>query len=168
MEKSLIETEQSFVSHDEATEVSDPSEGAFDFPTFSVSSQRTSILQRKLSTILAMRADQSNAAIEQSPAQWIAVVSSIGNDAKRSAFGSPPTGARHSNLGQGRFGQGYFRGRCRGKLASQRNTLAVCHHHPLRSFAFLCFSHAEPPFLAGAKLPSMNASLQSRVWRWSN
>jgi hypothetical protein len=54
-----------------------------------------------------------------------------------------------------------FRGRCRGKGASDRNTLAVDHHHPLCSFAPFGRANKGPPFFAGAKLPSMKASCQS-------
>jgi hypothetical protein len=61
------------------------------------------------------------------------------------------------------MGKFQFRGRCRGKGASQRNTLAVRHHHPLRALALLGFADAGPPFLAGAKLPSMKASCQSKA-----
>jgi hypothetical protein len=57
----------------------------------------------------------------------------------------------------------HFRGRCRGKGASQRNTLAVRHHHPLRAFAPSGFPDAGPPFFAGAKLASMKASCQSKA-----
>jgi hypothetical protein len=57
------------------------------------------------------------------------------------------------------------RGR-RVKLLSQRNTLAVDHHHPLRALAPLGFSDSRAPFLAGAKLPSRNDSLQSSCSRW--
>jgi hypothetical protein len=53
-------------------------------------------------------------------------------------------------------------------VVSQRNTLAVDHHHPLRSLAFFGFSHAVAPFFAGAKLPSMKHSLQSNWPRWSS
>jgi hypothetical protein len=44
---------------------------------------------------------------------------------------------------------------------SQRNTLAVDQYHELCPLALACFSDARPPFFAGAKVPSMNASLQS-------
>jgi hypothetical protein len=54
-----------------------------------------------------------------------------------------------------------FCGRCRGKGASNRNTLAVDHHHPLRSFAPFGRPNSGPPFFAGAKLPSIKASCQS-------
>jgi hypothetical protein len=50
---------------------------------------------------------------------------------------------------------------------SQRNTLTVDHHHPLRAFPPLGFANPGPPFLAGAKLPSAKASLQSNCPRWS-
>jgi hypothetical protein len=45
--------------------------------------------------------------------------------------------------------------------------LAVDHHHPLRTFAPLRFPDAGPPFLAGAKLPSAQASDQSN-WPWAS
>jgi hypothetical protein len=53
-------------------------------------------------------------------------------------------------------------------LASQRNTFAVDHHHPLRAFAPLGFANPEAPFLAGAKLPSKKLSLQSSRPPWSS
>jgi hypothetical protein len=52
-------------------------------------------------------------------------------------------------------------------VVSQRNTFAVDHHHPLRSLAAFGLSDAFAPFFAGAKLPSMNASLQSS-WAFSS
>lgn len=65
-------------------------------------------------------------------------------------------------------GKFHFRGRCGGKGASHRKTLAVRHHHPLCAFSLLGFSNASPPFLAGAKLPSMKHSCQSRRPCWSS
>ena len=44
--------------------------------------------------------------------------------------------------------------RCPPGMQSARNTLAVDHHHPLRSLAPLGFSDSCAPFFAGAKLPS--------------
>jgi len=61
-----------------------------------------------------------------------------------------------------------FRRGCRVKVVSQRNTLAVDHHHPLRSFAPLGFSDSRAPFLAGAKLPSGIDSLHFSCWRSFN
>src|SRR6266852_6970598 len=61
-----------------------------------------------------------------------------------------------------------FRRGGRVKVVSQRNTLAVDHHHPLRPLAPLGFSDFCAPFLAGAKLPSRNDSLQFNCWRSFN
>jgi hypothetical protein len=66
------------------------------------------------------------------------------------------------------LGQSHFPRTGRLQFASQRNTFAVDHHHPLRAFAALGFADAGAPFLAGAKLPSRNDSLQSRRPFWSN
>jgi len=148
------------MTDEEAAEVTQVSKGALDFPTFGVAAQSTAIVAGASTTSPAMRADQDNAALQQAPAQWITIVSAIGNDAQRPALGSPSPCARHRNARQSRFGQGYFRWTGRDQLTSQRNTLAVCHHHPLRTFAAFGFTHAEPPFFAGAKLPSKNTSLQ--------
>lgn len=61
---------------------------------------------------------------------------------------------------QGRFDQRRFvRGR-RGKLNSQRNTFAACHHHPLRTLSAFGFSDALAPFFAGANEPSAKVSSQ--------
>jgi hypothetical protein len=50
-------------------------------------------------------------------------------------------------------------------VVSQRKTRAVDHHHPLRPLAPLGLAHGGAPFLAGAKLPSRNDSLQFICWR---
>jgi hypothetical protein len=67
----------------------------------------------------------------------------------------------------GRLQQGHFGGGRRCQEVSQRHTLAVDHHHPLRPFAPLRVADAGPPFLAGAKLPSAKASAQSS-WPWAS
>ena len=49
---------------------------------------------------------------------------------------------------------------------SQRNTLAVCQYHKLRSFALSGLPDVETPFLAGAKVASMKHSLHWIRPRW--
>ena len=151
------------MTNKEAAEVSQMSKGALDFPTFGVTAQSAAIVAGASAASPAMRADQDDPALEQAPAQWVTIVSAIGNNAQRSALGSPAARARHRDARESRFSQGYFGRTGRDQLASQRNTFAVCHHHPLCTFATFGFTHAEPPFLAGAKLPSKNTSLQSSL-----
>ena len=144
----------------EAAEVTQVGKSALDFPTLSVATQSAAIVERSAPTSLAMRAEQDDPTLQQTPAQWVTIISAIGNDAQRPAYRSSAPDSRYRDARQSGFGQGYFRRAGRDQLASQRNTLAVCHHHPLRTFATFGFTHAEPPFLAGAKLPSKNTSLQ--------
>jgi hypothetical protein len=54
------------------------------------------------------------------------------------------------------------------KVVSQRKTLAVDHHPPLRAFPTAGFAHSRASFLAGAKLPSRNDSLPFNGWRSFN
>ena len=136
------------------------SKGALDLPAFGVTAQGASIVARSAAPSPTMRTDQDDPALEQAPAQWITIISAIGNDKQGPALWSPAPRPRHRDARQSRFRQGYFSRGSGAELASQRNTLAVCHHHPLRTFATFGFTHAEPPFLAGAKLPSKNTSLQ--------
>src|SRR6202166_2939970 len=67
-----------------------------------------------------------------------------------------------------RFRERDFPRGCRTKVVSQRNTLAVDHHHPLRPLAPLGFSDSAAPFFAEAKLPSKKDSLQSSCPRSFN
>jgi hypothetical protein len=169
VEEALIESDEALVADEETAKVTQVSKGAFDFPTLGVTTHRAAIVKRRTPTLSAMRAEQDDAALEQAPAQRITVVSAVGYDPQRPALGSPASGTWDRDARASRFGQGYFRRGSGDKLASQRNTLAVCHHHPLRTFSTFGFTHAEPPFLALAKLPSRKTSSQlSLPWASSS
>jgi hypothetical protein len=142
----------------QATEVLQPGEGTFDFPAFAVAAQRAAVLELGCCAAFAVGADELDAALGEALAQGLAVVGAVGDDSGGAAAGSSCLAAAHADALQGAFGKGYFSGSCRGKLACERNAAAVDHHHPLRTFAAFGFTHAEPPFLAGAKLPSKNTS----------
>ena len=167
MEEGLVDLKVIIITNQQTTKVAQPGEGALDFPAIAITPQGSSVVERGFATAAPVRRDQENAPLQQSPAQWVAVVSAIGDDAQGPLSWSPPF-LRHRDLGQGAFGQFYFRRAGAAQLDSQRNTRAVDHHHPLRAFAPLGFADAEAPFLAGAKLPSRKLSLQSSLWRWSS
>ncbi len=160
MEEALIKVEVSLIANSEATEVAQVSEGALDFPTLTISPQRASILQFDFASVLAMRANQFDAARGQSLAQGLRIITPITDESLRSIARTSCSKTRYLHRAQGFLGQGHLRGRGAKESTSQRNTRAVCHHHPLCTFATSGFSHAEPPFLALAKLPSINTSLQ--------
>src|SRR5882757_1454505 len=137
MEEGFIHLYLMVVAHEQAAKVSQPGKRAFDLPPLAVTTQRASIVERRLAAIFAVRTDQQHAPLEQAPAQGIAVVTPVGNDAQRSLLRSASPAPPHGDLRQRAFGQSYFARTGRDQLASQRNTLAVDHHHPLRAFAAL-------------------------------
>ena len=147
------------MTDEKAAEVTQVSKGALNFPALTIAAQRTSILQGDPASP-PMRADEFDSAQGEPMAKALGVVSAVTNESSWASAGTACSGTRHSHRAQGFFRQDDFRGRGAKEPASQRNTLAVCHHHPLRTFATFGFTHAEPPFLALAKLPSMNTSSQ--------
>ena len=150
-----------FPSYHQPSEVSPPCEGSFDLPSSLVATQRASILGWRFLSVFAMRTDQLNASSCQSRSQRIGVGGLVIDQPARIFPRPTAAGARHRDSLQCRLDQPDFgRGR-RVQVVSQRKTLAVCHHHPLRTLSAFGFAHATPPFFAGAKLPSAKVSLQS-------
>jgi hypothetical protein len=167
MKKGLIDRNGAVVANDQATKIPEPRKSAFHLPATPVAAQRSAILGAWLAAIPAMRRDQFDSSCRQPLPQRITVISAIGNHSRwflawPSATMSPSHMDRRERL---LCESDLIRGR-RVKLLSQRNTLAVDHHHPLRALAPLGFSDLRAPFLAGAKLPSRNDSLQLSCSRW--
>jgi hypothetical protein len=169
MKEGLIDRERAIVPHNQASEVSDPGVGAFDNPSPAIAPQRSTILRRGPNAVLLVRTDQFDAALPQPFAQWIAVISFVGDHTQRllprtARMMTPPYADRRER----RLRKFDFRRGCRVKVVSQRKTAAVDHHHPLRPLAPLGFSDSRAPFFAGAKLPSRNDSLHFNCWRSFN
>ena len=161
MKEGPIHFDVALISNNQAPKITEPCKGSLNFPSFPVSFKFPAILGFRLFTITSMWSYQIYFQIVKAFSKGIAVIAFIGNNSYRTLLGSTLCWARYLDSVKGLFGQLYFRGRCRGKGASQRNTLAVDHHHPLCTFALLGFPDASAPFFAGAKLPSIKASCQS-------
>ena len=160
MKKGAIDFGVAFIANDKAPEIAQPGEGPFDLPAMSIAPEFASVLEF-VDASGAVRANQFNAARVQESPQFIAVIASISNQSLWFAFRPASPGPRHRDRCQCALHQRHFRRGGFNDSASQRNTRAVDHHHPLRPFAFAGISDAEPPFLAGAKLPSIKHWLQS-------
>ena len=169
MKESFVNGDRAIVANDQSSKVAEPSQGAFYLPAAPVAAQGSAVLGVGPNAIPAMRGDQFNSPCRQPLAQGIAVKGAIGNHTP--CFLAWPSAAMptaHPDRRERFFREPDFvRGR-RVKLLSQRNTLAVDHHHPLRALAALGFSDFRAPFFAGAKLPSRNDSLQLSCSRWFN
>jgi hypothetical protein len=150
-------------------EVAKPRDGALDDPPALIAAQPTPVLGRGANATPLVRADQLDAPSPQTAAQGITVVAFVGDHPLGLLPGSaaaPP--GRDADGRQRHLREPDFRWGGPVKVVSQRKTLAVDHHHPLRPLAPLGFSDRSAPFLAGAKLPSRNASLQWSCWRSFN
>jgi hypothetical protein len=162
MKESLIDGNRTVVANHQPAVVAEPGEGAFNDPATMVATQRSAILGRWFASIAAMRGDQFDASRCQLRTQRIAVIPAVANDTPRFlARSSTATPVGYPYRSDRFFGEPRFVRGSRVKLLSQRNTLAVDHHHPLRALAPLGFSDFRAPFFAAAKLPSRNDSLQS-------
>jgi hypothetical protein len=162
MKKARINSNQALITDYQPAEISQPGEGALHFPSMLVSllDFRRSLFVLPVS---AVRHQKANSLACQAGPQFVRIISLIADKALRPALWAATTLPGHFDGLQGLFRQSHFRGRCRGNGASQRNTLAVDHHHPLRAFASLGFPDSGAPFFAGAKLASMKASCQSKA-----
>lgn len=169
MKERFIAGDGTVVAHDQAAKIAEPGKSAFYFPAAFVAAQPAAILRGRFAAILAMRHDQSDPSGRQPLAQWIAVISTIGDD-PLGFLPWPPAAmpSPHADRRERFFREPDLVGGRRVKLLSQRNTLAVDHHHPLRALAPLGFSDFRAPFLAGAKLPSRKDSLHCSCLRWFN
>src|SRR5512143_1646138 len=160
MEKRAIDRNQPIPAHHQSPKIAQPGKGALNFPPPPVAPQFSTILQPSFFPIPTMRTDQINLLRFQSFSQRITVVALIRNQPLHALARPTAAGAWNLYLLKGGFDQLDFRRRGRSQCASNRNTLAVDHHHPLRTLAALGFTDKQPPFFAGAKLPSAKVSSQ--------
>ena len=160
MKECGIHFDVSIVADEESAEVAQPREGSFDFPSPSISPQLSPILRLGLLATGTMRTNQLDTAFFQAISQWIGVGGPVVNQPRRFAAGSPTSRSRDGDLPKCFLDQRDFVGGGRVEVNSQRNTLAVDHHHPLCTLAAFGFSDACAPFFAEANEPSAKVSSQ--------
>src|SRR5262249_16827047 len=137
MKERSIHGQMSVVTDDQPAVVAQPGKGAFYFPSFPITTECSAVVYQIAGSIASVGDNQQNTSRFQSQAQRIAVVAAIGNQTLGLLWSAA---AKKSDGCQGRFGKAYLRWRGTGQLASQRNTLAVDHHHPLCALATLGFA----------------------------
>ena len=146
------------VTHQQTPEVGDPSNGPFDFPAAFVASQLSSILPFRFNAIRPMGADQVNSSFGQAIPQRIGIGGLVVNQPRGILARTPSSFPWHCHLPQRDFNERDFIWCGRGKVHSQRNTLAVCHHHKLRTLSALGLADTRAPFFAGENVPSAKVS----------
>jgi hypothetical protein len=146
------------ITNNQPSEVADPGKCSFHFPPAFVPSKWSSILCFMLAPIGSMRRNQFYSSAFQALSQLIRISCFIVNKTFYSSAWFASSFSWDRCFVQRGFDQRDFRRGRRVQVVPQRNSFAVCHHHPLRTLSAFGFSNAEPPFLAGAKLPSAKVS----------
>ena len=154
-----------FIANNKSTKILKPSKEAFDFPSFPISLQGSTILSGGFSAIASMWCDHLNATfLCQSLVKFITIISSITNDFFRDIL--KKTGIKSL------VNKRYFMRASTGCANGDRKTASVCKAHNFGSFAPFGLAHTIAPFFAGAKVPSIKPSLRSMPPRsfksWAN
>jgi len=145
------------MTNEESAELTEPGVSAFDDPAALISSEFPTVFVAPELAVLAVRDDEVDASLCEPLAQRVGVVGAVGDHPFR--FRARPA----FEAGDLDFGERGLRKRnlCRRgtfQPNSQRKTATVDQYHPLRPLPTLGFTDRGAPFLAGAKLPSRNAS----------
>jgi hypothetical protein len=146
------------ISNDQSFVISNPGKCSFDLPSFPISTKLSTILFRCFFAIRPMWANEIDTFIFKPVSQIITICCFIINKAFYLFAWAAATCTRNSYFCNRFFDERDFRGRCGVEKICQRNSFTIHHHHPLRTLSAFGFSDAEPPFLAGAKLPSAKHS----------
>mgnify|MGYP001825942129 CR=1 FL=1 len=161
MKEALVDRELSIPADHQSAEVLQPCKSPLNRPSTLITTQFAAILIFLFLVITPVRAYQIDATHGQSFTKWITVITSVSNDPFRIFSGTATPISRHSNLFNRRFQQLHLTRRGRIEMSTERDSLAIDHHHPLRTLSAFGLSDALAPFFAEAKLPSAKVSSQS-------
>src|SRR5207249_4312641 len=140
----------------DATEVLQPREPAFDLPAPFVATQRPPVLGLH-APVAAVRSDQLDTFLCEVLRERVAVVGLVADEARR-CFGE------EAGI-QGGLDQRDLSWRSTGHVDRDRKTRTVCHCHDLRTFAPFSGAHTKPPFFATTKVASTKHSDKSSLPR---
>lgn len=168
MDESLKHCEDAVVAHLDAAEVLQPGVGTLDFPALAISAKLAFVLESAVPDVLSVGDNQFRPALFETNSQSIGVIATIRNDSAQMGARASTSSAWNLYLLERALREPAF-GNLRGrKLHSDRNALAVDHHHALRTFPATCFADCRAPFFAVMNVASRNASSQSSNRRWSS
>jgi len=143
-----------FVADNQSPVILKPSEQTLHFPSAPISSEFPAVLGMRFFPSFAMWRNHFNTTIfKELIIQFIAVVGLITNQLIRGILCKATVDGILYKL--------YFMGRSAFNVSGDRKTRSVCDCHDLGAFATLCLADSKTPFFAGAKDPSINASLIS-------
>jgi hypothetical protein len=148
----------SIVTNYQSLIISNPGERSFHFPSIPIPSKFSAVLFRFFLSIRSVRTDKINTFCFKAISQWITICSFIINKAFHLFARTTATWSRNPYVFKRFLDELDLCGRCGVQMICKRYSFTIHHHHPLRTLSAFGFSNAEPPFLAGAKLPSAKHS----------
>ncbi len=161
MKEALIDIHQPIIAYHETTEVLQPRKSPFNLPSPRITPHFATIMVFHMLVVFSIRANQFNTTFNQASAKQITVVAFVSNDASRIFPGSSSTRTWHRNFINRRLQQLHLTRRGRIEMSTDRDSLAIDHHHPLCTFSTFGLSDAGSPFFAEAKLSSAKVSSHS-------
>ncbi len=168
MEEALKHSEDAVVTHLNAAEVLQPGVGALDFPALAITTKLAFVLKAAISDVFSVRDNQFRPALFEARSESVGVIASVCDDSTQMGAGASASSAWNLHLLERAFCEPTFGNLRRRKLHSNRNALAVDHHHALRPFPATCFADCRAPFFAVMNVASRKASSQSSNRRWSS
>jgi hypothetical protein len=161
MKEALINSQFSIPANNKSAKVLQPCKSSFNRPSTLVSPQFTAILILHFLIIAPVWAYQFNSTTGQSFTKRITVITSIGDNPFRIFSGTTASPSRYRYILDSRFQQFHLTRRGRIEMSTERDSLAIDHHHPLRTLSTSGLANTRAPFLAEAKLPSAKVSSHS-------
>jgi len=140
------------ITNNQATNVLQPSEQPFNFVTSAVSSQRTPVLCRGLSSVVSMGCNHFKSGRRRFLVQRVAVIRFVSDQSFRELVDQA--------FEESVCDKWYFMRRSRRYVTGERKSRAVYHRHELCTLAPLGLSHSEPLFLVTANPPPIKHSLR--------
>ena len=145
------------MADEQPSELTEPCVGSFNDPAAFVTPQFPTILISPFLVVVPVWSDKFDSSGLPPLAQGIRVIAAIGDYSLR-FLPRPAFAPRDADFLERGVRKRNFCRRGTFQPNPQRNTLTVSQYHPLCAFAALGFADSGAPFLAGAKLPSRNAS----------
>lgn len=161
MKEALIDNQFSVPADNKSAKILQPCKSPLNRPSTLVSPHFTSILILHFLVIAPVWAYQFDTTSGQSFSKRVTVITSVSNNSFRIFSGTAASLFWYCDILNSRFQQLHLTRRGRIEMSTERDSLAIDHHHPLRTLSASGLSNTRAPFFAEAKLPSAKVSSHS-------
>jgi len=137
----------------QSSEVLQPADGSFNFPSLTVSPEFSTILSSRFNAVGFVRCNQVDAAFEETKTQWVTISCGVVDQLSRPTMNDP--------VFEQRLDESDFMGTGTFNHVAARRAVAVDQEHDLSAFAAFGLTYVKAPFLADENVPSAMDSSRS-------